>query len=188
MNDVTTAGTSAKITVEPDHFTFVHYEPDRIVDVVSELAGLLGVGNPVHVIVDETTPAAKVSAEVDGTSSDAQITIRVESGALDDFQRLTHFGADNARQSLGRMLLRARDRMRPDFADTPADLDLSNAENAAWDAYCVGRLTRAGIDTNQQRWRYNYRNRFGFSDAVDAEFDRLWAADDLGWDDLRSGG
>lgn len=184
MSDVSTAGTSAKVTVDPEHFTFVQYEPDRIVEVVSELAGLLGVGNPVHVIVDETTPAAKVSAEIDGTSSDALITVRAESGALDDFQRLTHFGVDNARQSLGRMLLRARDRMRPDFADAPADLDLELRQNAAWDAYCAGRLARAGVPMSEQRWRYNYRNRFGFSDAVDADFDRLWAADDLGWGDL----
>lgn len=179
---------AAGITVEPDHFTYVRYEAEQIVAVVSELMGLLGIDDPVHVIVDETTPAAKVSAElatpVDGASSDAQITIRAESGALDDFQRLTHFGADNARQSLGRMLLRARDRMRPDFADAPPDLDLTLQQNAAWDAYCAGRLERAGVAMSQQRWRYNYRNRFGFSDATDADFDRLWVADDLGWHDL----
>ena len=28
---------------------------------------------------------------------------------------------------------------------------------------------------NQQRWRYNFRNRHGFTDQVDAAFDRLWA-------------
>ena len=43
-----------------------------------------------------------------------------------------------------------------------------------------GRLERLGVETNQQRWRYNYRNRFGFHDGVDAAFDALWAADDLG--------
>jgi hypothetical protein len=71
--------------------------------------------------------------------------------------------------------------MRPDFADAPADVELSLQENAAWDTYCVGRLARLGVPVNQQRWRYNHRNRFGFHDDVDAAFDALWAADDLGW-------
>jgi hypothetical protein len=74
--------------------------------------------------------------------------------------------------------------MRADFADAPADLDLSLTENAAWDTYCAGRLARMGVEVNQQRWRYNHRNRFGFNDRVDAEFDRLWSADDLGWSDI----
>ena len=188
MSSSPTAGVStAKITVTPEQFTFVHYEAAQIVDVVTEVGAVLGVANPVHVIVDETTPAAKLSAEVEGSSSDATITIHVESGALENTQRFTHFGADNARMSLGRMLLRARDRMRPDFADVPGDLDLSNDENAAWDVYCAGRLARAGLDVNEQRWRYNYRNRFGFSDASDAAFDRLWSADDLGWADIVTG-
>jgi hypothetical protein len=110
----------------------------------------------------------------------------VQSGALENTQRFTHFSADHARESLGRYLLRARDRRRPDFADVPGDLDLSLAEHAAWDAYCAGRLARLGVPVNQQRFRYNYRNRFGFADAVDARFDAIWSADDLGWAELTS--
>ncbi len=178
------APATTTVTVTPEEFHFVKYEASAIAAVVAELAELLGVTNPVHVVVDETTPLAKMSAEVGGTSSDATITIRAESGALEDTQHLTHFSADSARGALGRMMLRARDRLRPDFADTPGDLDLSLAENAAWDTYCAGRLARIGLPVNQQRFRYNHRNRFGFSDAVDAHFARLWAADDLGWADL----
>ena len=147
------------------------------------MAEQLGVSNPVRVIVDETTQLAKMSAEI-GESSDDEVTIRLESGALENTQRFTHFGDEAARESIGRMLLRARDRMRPDFADTPDDLDLDNAQNAAWDAYCAGRLARLGLDVNQQRFRYNYRNRFGFSDRADARFDQIWTSDDLGWDEL----
>ena len=126
-----------------------------------------------------------MSAEVEGRSSDATITIRAESGALEDTQRFTHFGAASARGSLGRMLLRARDRLRDDFADVPSDLDLSLRENAAWDTYSAGRLARLGVPVNEQRFRYNHRNRFGFSDEVDADFDVLWAADDLSWAELQ---
>ncbi len=175
---------TARITVTPEEFHLISYEAGAIAAVVAELAHLLGITNPIHVVVDETTPLAKMSAEVGGRSSDDTITIRAESGALEDTQRFTHFSADSARGSLGRMLLRARDRLRPDFADAPGDLDLTLQENAAWDTYCVGRLSRLGVPVNQQRFRYNYRNRFGFTDAVDADFDRIWAADDLAWSAL----
>ena len=178
---------TAKVTVTPTEFHFVKYDSQDIVDVVTELAELLGVANPIHVIVDDTTPLAKLAAEADGNSSDATPTLRAESGALENTQRFTHFSADAARGSLGRTLLRARDRLRPDFADTPNDFDLSLSDNAAWDTYCAGRLDRLGVKLNKQRWRYNYRNRFGFSDENDAEFEQLWAADDLGWADLASG-
>ena len=45
-------------------------------------------------------------------------------------------------------------------------------------------LMRLGLDPIQQRYRYDFRNRFGFSDEVDCVFDQLWSADDLGWHDL----
>lgn len=184
MSDSAAPVSTAKVTVSPEEFTFVKFEASEIAAIVAELAEQLEIANPIRVVVDETTPLAKVSEEVDGTSSDATITLHAESGALEDRQHPMSFSAVIARESLGRILLRAHDRMRPDFAATPADLDLTLEQNAAWDTYCAGRLSRMGVRVNQQRWRYNHRNRFGFHDAVDAHFDRLWAADDLGWADL----
>jgi hypothetical protein len=183
-----TAGMSHKVTVTPSEFAFVQFDGSEIAAIVVELAERLGVANPISVVVDESTPLAKVYEEIDGTSSDATITLHAESGALEDRRHPMSFSADGARESLGRILLRACDRMRPDFADAPADLELSLAENAAWDTYCAGRLARLGVPVNEQRWRYNHRNRFGFSDDVDAAFDRLWAADDLGWAEVKIGG
>jgi hypothetical protein len=180
MNDVSTA----KVTVSPQEFTFVKYVADDIAAIVAELAALLEVSNPIHVIVDETTPLAKLSEELDGTSSDATITLHAESGALEDRKHPMSFSPTGARESFGRILLRAHDRLRPDFADVPADVDLTLEENAAWDTYCVGRLARLGVATNEQRWRYNHRNRFGFSDDVDAAFEALWNADGLGWSEV----
>jgi hypothetical protein len=175
---------AGRVSVSPAEFRLVKYDAAEIAAIVAELADRLGLTGPIHVEVDETTPLAKMIAEAADPSSDATITIRVQSGALENTQRFTHFSADHTRESLGRYLLRARDRRRPDFADVADDLDLSLGEHAAWDAYCAGRLTRLGVPVNQQRFRYNYRNRFGFSDAVDARFDELWAADDLGWAEL----
>ena len=175
---------NGKVTVTPAEFRAVKFDAAEIAALVTELADQLGVANPIHLIVNVTTPLSKLSAELDVRSSDAMLVIRAESGALENMKQLTTFGRERATESIGRMLLRARDRMREDFASTPPDLDLSLAENAAWDAYCAGRLVRLGHQINQQRWRYNYRNRFGFTDSVDAGFDRLWAAEDLGWADV----
>jgi hypothetical protein len=175
---------TAKVTVTPEEFTFVKYDATEIAAIVAALAQQLEIANPIRVVVDETTPLAKVYEEVEAASSDATITLHAESGALEDRRHPMSFSAEVARESLGRILLRAHDRMRPDFADTPGDLDLDLEQNAAWDTYCAGRLARMGVRVNQQRWRYNHRNRFGFHDDVDAHFDRLWAADDLGWYEL----
>ena len=70
------------------------------------------------------------------------------------------------------------------FGEAPPDDELSLAQMAAWEAYSVGRLERFGIEVNQQRWRYNFRNRHGFTDASDARFDQLWASDGLSWGEL----
>ena len=175
---------TAKVTVTPAEFHFVKFESQEIVDVVTELAELLGVANPIQVIIDETTPLSNLASGVDGVSSDSTLTLRAESGALEDTKRFTHFSADAARDSLGRTLLRAKDRLRSDYADTPDDAELSLAENAAWDTYCAGRLERMGVELNKKRWLYNYRNRFGFSDDCDAAFERIWSSDDLSWAEL----
>jgi len=185
MADVTTGATStAKVSVVPEEFTFVKFDANEIAEIVAGLAERLGIANPIQVVVDETTPLAKVYEEIDAASSDALITLHAESGALEDRKHPMSFSPIGAREALGRILLRAHDRMRADFADAPDDLALTLAENAAWDTYCAGRLARMGVETNQQRWRYNHRNRFGFHDTVDAAFDALWAADDLGWSDV----
>jgi hypothetical protein len=175
---------STHVTVAPERFTLVAYDADQIAEIVRDLATQLGLSNPIAVEVDEKTPLSKMSAVVDGSSSDDTITLHLQSGALEDTRHLTNFSEAHARRSLARVMLRARDRLRPDFADAPDDLALTNAQNAAWDVYCGGRLERLGLNPVQQRYRYDFRNRFGFTDEVDSVFDRVWAADDLGWHDL----
>jgi hypothetical protein len=175
----------ARVAVVPSEFHFVFFDAAEIAGVVASVAEHLEVPNPITVEVDETTPLARLHVRVDGTSADSQVLMHVESGALEQTQRPRHFSQDRTAVNAGRMLLRVLDRMRDDFAGVPPDLDLSNAELAAWDAYCAGRLARLGYPMNEQRWRYNYRNRWGFSDDVDAAFDRLWSADDLGWAEIQ---
>ncbi|MEP1123338.1 MAG: hypothetical protein ABJH68_05540 [Ilumatobacter sp.] len=179
-----TTSTSPLVTVTPERFSLVAYDADRIVSIVRELAERVGVTNPIVVDVDERTPLSKMSAAVDGSSSDATVRLRFESGALENTKALTTFGESRARLSIGRMLLRAADRLSGRFQDAPQDTELTNPQNAAWDAYCGGRLERLGLGPVEQQYRYDFRNRFGFGDDTDAAFDRLWAADGLSWSDL----
>ena len=60
------------------------------------------------------------------------------------------------------------------------------AQVAAWETYSVGRLSRLGIEVNEQRWRYNFRNRHGFTVEADEAFNRLWSSDGLTWGELEA--
>lgn len=178
---------AGQVSVEPAEFTQVKYDAAEIAAIVTSLAKVLGVSNTISLIVDETTPLAKITCSIDAPSSDATIVIDAMSGAIENTKQLTTLGVAQTQTSVGRMLLRARDRMRSDFADVGTDDELTLAEGAAWDTYCAGRLARAEVTINTQRWRYNHRNRLGFNDNADADFDRLWAADDLSWADVIAG-
>jgi hypothetical protein len=167
------------VTVTPQQFNFVDYDAGEIARVVTDLASTLGITRNIDLDVDESSPLARVAVD-DGDP----IRIRADGGALEDTKRLRQFSEGSARTSLGRVLLRVRDRSSARFGDAPADAELSLPHQAVWDVYCVGRLRRAGIPVNEQRWRYHFRNRHGFNDDVDAAFDRIFAADELAWAEL----
>ena len=173
-----------KVTVDPPAFSIVHYDPQRIAAVVTDVAELVGLPADVRleVAVDEQNPFGKTMTVVDGRS----VTIAVEGGAFEDPQRLRQFSEANARLVLGRLLFRVADRLHPAFGQPPPDAELTPAEHTAWDAYSVGRYARrAGIDGGQGRRRYAFRIRHGFTDAADRAFDRLWSASDLTWSDIQ---
>ena len=165
------------VSVSPSEFKFVAFDAAAIKQITEGLLHTIGLADrDVHIEVDETTPLARMRVEV----GDA-ITIRAESGAFEDTKRPRQQSETTTATSLGRVLLRVADRLSGTFDDAPPDDELTLAQMAAWETYCVGRLERAGIPVNQQRWRYNFRNRHGFTDAVDAAFDRIWAGDNLTW-------
>lgn len=169
------------VTVAPDTYQFVKFDSALIQRVGDGLVATLGIDRPVHVEVDETTPLARLRVDIDDT-----ITVHVESGAFEDSRRPREQSEMATTINLGRILLRARDRLQGGFGEAPADEDLDLPQMAAWETYCVGRLTRLGIPVNQQRWRYNFRNRHGFTDHADAAFDQIWAADGLTWGELEA--
>jgi hypothetical protein len=170
------------VVVTPQQFNFVAFDAALIQRIAEQLLMSLGLqDHDVVIEVDETTPLTRVRVEVGDP-----ISIRAESGAFEDLKRPRQQSETVTATSLGRVLLRVRDRLVAGFADAPPDKQLSLAEMAAWETYCIGRLERLGVAVNQQRWRYNFRNRHGFTDHADAAFDRLWTGDALTWDELRA--
>lgn len=170
------------VTVTPQAFNFVAYDAAMIQRVAEELLASLGLDDrDLFVEVDETTPLSRTRVEI----GDA-ISIRAESGAFEDTKRPRQQSEIATATSLGRVLLRVKDRLVGGFGEAPSDDDLTLAQVAAWETYCVGRLERLGIEVNQQRWRYNFRNRHGFTDEADRAFNRVWASDGLTWGELEA--
>jgi hypothetical protein len=173
------------VTVAPETFRFVKFDSDVVARVAEMLVGALSIDRPVHVEIDETTPLGRVRATFGPDSGDT-IRISVESGAFEDSRRPREQSEVATAVSLGRILLRVRDRLRGGFGEAPADDDLALRQMAAWETYCAGRLSRLGLKVNRQRWLYNFRNRHGFTDAADAAFAKIWAADGLTWGELEA--
>ena len=170
------------VTVTPQTFNFVAYDAALIQRVGEELLASIGLDDhDLNIEVDETTPLARTRVEVGEA-----ISIRAESGAFEDTKRPRQQSEVATATSLGRVLLRVKDRLTGGFGEAPPDEDLTLAQVAAWETYSVGRLGRLGIDVNEQRWRYNFRNRHGFTDEADEAFNRLWNSDGLTWGELEA--
>jgi phenylpyruvate tautomerase PptA (4-oxalocrotonate tautomerase family) len=172
------------VTVIPEAFKFVSFDAALIARITEGLASALGLADQaIRVEVDETTPLARVTIDY-GSADDPTVVIRAESGAFEDTRRPREQSENATAHSIGRALLRVRDRLAGGFGEAPPDDALTLAQTAAWETYNVGRLERFGVPVNQQRWRYNFRNRHGFTDRADEAFDRLWASDGLTWGEL----
>lgn len=172
---------SQRVTVEPESFSLVDFDAQEIAELLDGLLDDIGLDCRLHLEVDQTTPLGRASV-----SSIDPLVLHVESGALEDPRRLRQLSPSGARNVLGRLLLRVRDRLDPAFGEPPADDDLTLEQHAAWDVYAVGRLVRLGhthFDERQRRL-YQFRTRHRFSDAADAAFDVLWEGDGLTWADV----
>ena len=169
------------VTVAPETFRFVNFDAAMTSRVADSVVATLGIDRPVHVEIDETTPLGRVRAVIGDT-----ISISVESGSFEDAKRPRSQSEVATAVSLGRILLRVRDRLHGGFGEAPADDDLSLRQMAAWETYSAGRLSRLGLKVNQQRWLYNFRNRHGFTDVADDGFERIWSSDRLSWGELEA--
>ena len=169
------------VTVTPESYNFVFFDAAVIRRIADELIGSIGMQEQnVMIEVDETTPLARTVVRIDADG----IHIRADSGAFEDTRKPRQQSETATATSLGRVLLRANDRISGGFGEAPPDDQLSLSQIAAWETYSIGRLERIGVPVNRQRWLYNFRNRHGFTDAGDTAFEQLWQSDGLTWGEL----
>jgi hypothetical protein len=161
----------------------VNFDAGRIAALAEAAADAIGLPADVEVRVEvrEASPLGRSRLE-----SMEPITLSVHGGAFESPTEPRNMSERSVNDVLGRLLLRARDRLDPAFGDPPADDDLTLAQSTAWDAYCLGRFSRLGYEVKKPRRLYHFRNRHGFTDVADAVFERLWAADSLTWADLEA--
>ncbi len=169
------------LTVTPDTFAMVDFDPARIAAVAERLAGEVGLPAdlPVVITVEEATPLAKVTL-----TSLEPLELTVEGGALEDPKRIRQLSEARTADVLGMHLFQARDRLDPAFGAPGLGEPVALAHQVAWDVFAVGRLERLGYPGQRQRRLYQFRNRHGFTDVGDAAFERLWAAERLTWPEL----
>ena len=173
----------AQVTVTPDTFHFVKYDAGRIAEIIGEVATDVGLADDatVSVAINEATPLGRAKlASVD------PVELEVEGGAFEDPTNPRSMSERLVRDVVGRLLSRAADRRTEAFAGAPSEEELTLPQLTAWDAYCMGRLERLGYDVRKPRRLYHFRNRHGFNDIADAEFERLWTEENLGWADLQA--
>jgi len=169
------------VTVTPDHFSMVDYDPSALAAVAERLAREAGLPDelPITVVVDERTPMGRVQV----TSLDP-LQVEVESGAFEDPKHIRQLSEARVVDVLGLHFFQTRDRLDPGFGGPELDEELTTPQRVAWDTYAMGRVERLGYPAQRQRRLYHFRNRHGFTDAADAAFDRLWSASGLTWSDL----
>jgi hypothetical protein len=168
----------AVVSVEPTAYSVVFFDASVICDWARDVADRLGFHDEeIHIVIDETSPLARWQI-----AGDRPVRLLVDGGAFEDTRRPREMAERRTRDVVGRALLRVLDRRTEGFVDAPPDDQLTLAHAVAWDVYAVGRLARRFEHHGQrQRRLYQFRNRHGFSDAADAAFDRIWAADELDW-------
>jgi hypothetical protein len=174
---------AVRVTVTPDSFTLVDFDPARIAELATEVAAKVGLTGEVTVEVDQTTPLGRTRV----VSIDP-VVVNAQSGAFEDAKRLRQLSERSVVDVLGRLFHRVKDRLDPRFADAPADEVLSLAQATAWDTYAVGRCEQLGYHPSKPRRVYHFRNRHGFTDVADQAFERLWSAPpgSLSWADIQA--
>ena len=174
-----------RVTIAPENFTLVPYDAGEIIAIVEDIAALIDFPTDVAIDIDVDE---ELFAPLTGHMSDVvdgRARIWISGANFEDKKKPRHFSATQARDDLTVAMLRAKDRLSPDFATTPGDGELTRAERAAWDVWAHGRAAKLGVKLRRQALLYEYRLQHGFTDIADAAFDRLLDADTMTWEGIR---
>lgn len=172
-------GDEVVVTVVPSTFEIVDFDADRIAEAVRLVAGHVGLaaGGSVRVEVDEHSMLSQIRL-----TSVEPVVISAHSGAFEDRSRPRRISPDNLVDELARLLQRVADRRSPAFGTAPDEDDLSPQQQAAWDAYCLGRTSRWQTHSFRERHRYDFALTCGFDPDAATAFDALWTSTELDWD------
>jgi hypothetical protein len=166
----------ARVTVTPDPFTLIPFDAATIAALVEDVAALVEFPLDVEIAVEVDQelfpPLTGMMADV----VDGKAALWISAANLEDTRSPRTFATEQARADFAVLLLRAKDRLSPDFADAPGDRELPRGERAAWDIYAIGRAARLGLHIRRQRELYGFRLQHGFTDVADAAFERCWNA------------
>lgn len=169
-------------TISPAAFTKVDYEPAHLAALFDRARGLVPeVPAEVEVELRFDEDRATTSARI--ASGDPWVA-ELDGGSVEDMQRPRTVSENQALVTFCRLLFEIADRLDPRFGAPAVGEPVDRALRTGWDAYCVARTGRRGPRVHEPRYRYDFRNRVGFSDAADACFDRLWTADGLTWAEI----
>ncbi|MGF1598568.1 MAG: hypothetical protein ACFCVK_16850 [Acidimicrobiales bacterium] len=167
------------ITVVPETYTKVEYDVGELRECAERALGRipsLADGLDVEIRIDEmqaTTRLWIVSLD--------PLVFELDSGAVENLRDPRRLGHLEAEVAFSRLFLELTDRWSDAFGAPALGADVSHAHRMAWDVNLYGRVGRLGLRLHTPRFRYNFRNRHGFSDLADRVFDRLWEADGLTW-------
>lgn len=166
------------ITVQPTTYNHVSFDPIEIADYADKALAMSGlpVGLDIELVVDEVLSTNRVRVE-----SVDPVKVVAESGALENYQVPRTVGELPTLISLCRLFLEVGDRRSETFGAPSLDSELAPAHRMAWDVALFGRVAQLGLSIHQPRYRYNFRNRHGFSDTADGVFDTLWLSAPNTW-------
>jgi hypothetical protein len=167
------------VTVTPTEFTFVEFDAARVVALGQKLLADIGLDADLKVEINEASPLARIKLE-----SLDPLVVAVDGGSFEDPRHPRQMSDLAVVDTLGRLLVEAKDRLDPSFGAPPFGESIELPHKVAWDCFATGRLARLGYRSQRQRWLYHFRNRCGFTDVADACFEQIWDGDGLTWSDL----
>ncbi len=159
-----------EITLDPPVFEMLLFDAgDVIADAAAAIARVPGLElDSLGITVDEMKPTTRMRV----TGLDPA-TVHLESGTLENTKKPRTYSTDAAAVTLTKIAFELAQRRDDGFGAPDLDAELSHAERIAWDVQLIGRVQAAGVRIYAPKYRYDFRNRHGFTDAVDAAFDRL---------------
>lgn len=165
------------IEVNPRSFTKVEFDAAQIAVLAQRsLERVAALPDDLDVAIDVAEHQATNRVAIQSLDP---VVLAVDGGALENYRVPRTLGELESQITFTRLFLEVADRQSTSFGAPALDEPLTHAHRMAWDVNLFGRTARHGLRIHQPRYRYNFRNRHGFSDLADRIFDTLWSADDL---------